>query len=115
MSSRRVQSSKRILDRIRELGDIEEKDRLDDVRSIRFMLDALQRSLTGWMEWVNNASIMTKFTKEELEDMDEQLSRLSRSFIEYDLEVTGKGAEKELAARKGAEGRRRQGTGFFYV
>ena len=104
-----------MLDRIRELGAIEEKDRLDDVRSIRFMLDALQRSLMGWMEWVNNASIMTKFTKEELEDMDGQLSRLSRSFVEYDLEVTEKGAENDLAAKRGAEGRRRQGTGFFYV
>ena len=82
---------------------------------MRFMLGALQRRLMGWMGWVNNASIMTKFTKEELEDINEQLSRLSRSLIEYDLEVTEKGSEKDLAARKGAEGRRRQGTGFFYV
>lgn len=82
---------------------------------MRFMLDALQRSLMGWVQWVNNASVMTKFTGEELEDMNEQLSTLTCTFIEYDLEVTKKGEEKGLAARKKAEGRRRVGTGAFYV
>jgi len=115
LSSRWIQSSKKISDRIRELEEIEEKDRLDHVRSMHFMLDALQRSLMGWMQWVNNASIMTKFTEEELEDINEQLSRLTCTFIEYDLEVTEKGLEKGLAARKKAEGRRRVGTGIFYV
>ena len=115
MSARWIQSSKKILDRIEELENIEGKDRLDHVGSIRFILEALHRSLIGWMQWANNASIMTKFTKEELEDINERRSRLSRSFIEYDLEVTEKEVEKGLTARREAEGRRKRITGIFYV
>lgn len=115
MSARWIQSSRKILNRIKELQEIEEKDRLDHVRSIRFMLSALQRSLVGWMQWVNNPNVMTKFTKEELEDVNKELSKLTRSFIEYDLRVTKIGAEKGLTARKKAAKKRRERTRIFYI
>ena len=67
------------------------------------------------MQWVNNPDMMTKFTVEELEDVNKELSNLVCPFIEYDLKISQMGAEKGLTARKKAERRRRQGTGIFYV
>ena len=79
------------------------------------MLVALQRSLTGWMQWINNPGLMTRFTREDLEKMNKELSEFTRSFIEYDLEITKKGKEKGLAVRRGVERRRREGEEAFYI
>jgi len=90
-----IQTSKRILDQIKKMEDEAEKDRLELVRSIRFMLASVHRSLLGWMQWVNNPDIMTRFSKEDLEEMNKKLAEFTRSFIEYDLEVTRKGQGKD--------------------
>jgi len=96
LSSGWIQSCQKILERIKDLEKIKEKDRLEYVRSIRFMLGALQRSLLGWMQWVNNPDVMTRFTEEELSEINKRMTEFTRAFIEYDLEVTKKGAEKGL-------------------
>ena len=115
LSERWIQSSEKILDRIKSLEEVEGKDRLELVRSIRFMLGALQRSLLGWMQWVNNPDIMTRFTQEDLEKMNKNLSEFVRSFMEYDLEVTKLGAERGLKARKKVERKREERAEIFYV
>lgn len=115
MSEKWIQRSKRVMDRIRELEKVEEKDRLELVRSLRFMLGALYRSLRGWTQWVGNPDIMAKYTKDELDEMNKKLSEFTRSFIEYDLEVTKTGAEKGLKARETIRRRRREGAEIFYV
>lgn len=114
MSDRWIQSSKKMLDQMKKLEEAEDKDRLDHVRSIRFMLGALHRSLLGWMQWVNNPDVMSKFTKGDLDEMDKKLSEFARSFIEYDSQVTKKGAEKGLRARRRIE-RRREAEDVFYI
>ena len=105
MSSGWIQSCQRILERIKDLEKTDEKDRLEYVRSIRFMLGALQRSIMGWMQWINNPDIMTRFTKEELGEMNKRIAEFTRAFIEYDLEITKKGEEKGLEASRRARGR----------
>lgn len=100
MSKRWIQRSEKMLDRIRELREIEAKDRLDLVRSIHLVLHALHGSLAGWMQWVNNPNMMTKFTKDELEDMNRELSELTHSFIEYDLKITQRKAETTGKAKR---------------
>ncbi len=77
-----------------------DKDRLELVRSTWFMLGALQRSLVGWLQWVKNPEIMVKFTQRELEEINSNISKFVRSFIEYDLKVTEQGAKKGLKAKK---------------
>jgi len=67
------------------------------------------------MQWVNNPDIMTRFSKEDLEEMNKKLAEFTRSFIEYDLEVTRKGQGKGLKFRTRIERRRRKGTEVFYV
>ena len=108
MSESWIQSSEKILDRIKALEKIEGKDRLELVRSLGFMLGALHRSLLGWMQWANNPDIMTRFTQEDLEGINKNLSELVRSFIEYDIEATKLGAEKGLKTRKRAKRKRKE-------
>ena len=113
MSSKWIRSSQKVLEQMENLGKIEEKDRLEYVRSIRFMLGALHRSLTGWLQWVNSPDIMASFTEEDLKEMNQKLTEFTRSFIEYDVEITKKGADKGLKAKRRA--RRRRGAEEIYI
>lgn len=96
MSERWIAEGKSALKRLKELSAVEEKDRLDLVRSIRTSLVLLSRSLRGWGRWVNNPNTMAVFSQEELEKIDKTLSKFAESFIEYDIEVTELGLEKGL-------------------
>ncbi|MDH5794038.1 MAG: DUF2153 domain-containing protein [Candidatus Bathyarchaeota archaeon] len=115
MSERWIQVSEKILDQIKRLEEAREKDRLEYVRAIRFMLSTLQRSLLGWMQWVNNPDIMTRFTQEDLESINKKLSDFARSFIEYDLEATKLGAERGLKAIKKVKKKKDERAEAFYV
>ena len=115
MSERWIQVSEKILDQIKRLEEAKERDRLELVRTIRFMLSALQRSLLGWMQWVNNPDIMTRFTQEDLEKMNKKLSELTRSFIEYDLEATKLGGQRGLKAVKKVKKKKEERAEIFYV
>jgi len=79
-----------------ELSTSKDRDRLDLVRSVRASLSAVNHSLWGWMQYVNNPDIMGKFTKEELEQVDSNLCEFARSFIEYDIKMTQLGTQKGL-------------------
>jgi len=96
LCSDRIRSCKRILGKIETLERTKEKDRLEHVREIRFMLGALQRSIWGWMQWVNNPDVMTKFTNEELGEINKKITKFTKSFIKYDMKITKKGEEKGL-------------------
>ena len=115
MSERWIQVSEKILDQIKRLEEAKERDRLEYVRAIRFMLSALQRSLLGWMQWVNNPDIMTRFTQEDLESINKKLSDFARSFIEYDLEATKLGAQRGLKAIKKVKKKKDERAEAFYV
>jgi hypothetical protein len=115
LSERWIQACEKLLDQLKRLEEAKERDRLELVRSIRFTLGVIQRSLLGWMQWVHNPDIMTRFTQEDLEKMSKKLSEFVRSFIEYDLEVTKLGAERGLKARKRIERKREERAEVFYV
>jgi len=89
MTGKWVQDCERILDKIKKSAKVEGQDRLDMVRMIRFTLFALQRSVTGWIEWANNPDIMAKFSLEELEEINKTLAELVCAFVEYDAKITG--------------------------
>ncbi|NIO36456.1 DUF2153 domain-containing protein [Candidatus Bathyarchaeota archaeon] len=100
MSERWVKVSEKILNQLKHLEGAKKKDRLELVRSMRFVLRALEMSLVGWKQWVNNPDIMTKFTKKDLDKMNSKLSEFTRSFIEYDIEATKLGTQVGLKAMK---------------
>lgn len=115
LSERWIEVSKRILDQVKHLEEAKEGDRLELVRSLRFMLSALQRSLIGWMQWVNDPDIMTRFTREDLEKMNKKLSEFTRSFLEYDLETTSLGDQRGLKAPKKVKKKKDERPEAFYV
>ena len=115
MSERWIQVSEKILEQLKRLEDTKDKDRLELVRSLRFVLSVLQRSLLGWTQWVNNPDIMTIFSQKDLETMTEKLSEFTRSFVKYDLEMTSLGAKKGLKSPKKVTKKKEERTERFYV
>ena len=80
------------------------------------MMNMLQRSMVGWMQWVNNPDIMSIFSQEDLEHMTETLSEFASSFITYDLEMTNLGVKKGLkTSKKATKNKRVERTEHFYV
>ena len=116
MSERWIQVSERIIEQLNRLEDVKDKDRLELVRSLRFVLGVLQRSLLGWTQWVNNPDIMTIFSQKDLEKMTKKLAEFTRSFVKYDLEMTSLGDKKGLKApKKVAKKKKEERTERFYV
>ena len=116
MSEGWIRVSERILDQLKRLEDTKDKDRLELVKSLRFVLSVLQRSLIGWTQWVGNPDIMTIFSQEDLETMTKTLSEFTRSFVEYDLKMTSLGVKKGLKSpKKVAEKKKEERTERFYV
>jgi hypothetical protein len=108
--------SERIIEQLKQLENTKDKDRLDLVRSLRFVLGVLQRSLVGWTQWVGNPDIMTIFSEDDLENMTKRLAEFTRSFIEYDMKMTSLGAEKGLTApKKPTKKPKEDRTERFYV
>jgi len=115
MSENWIQVSERIIEQLKNLDETKEKDRLDLVRSLRYLVSVLQRSLFGWTQWVNNPDIISVFTKEDLEQMTKKLTDFTRSFVKYDLEITHLGINKGLKAPKVIKKKRVDRNDRFYV
>ena len=94
MKGKWVNDCQRILDEIKKSAKVEGHDRLDLVRTIRFTLIALQRSVTGWMQWADNPSIMAQFSLDELTEINKNLSDLVCAFVDYDANITGSQEKK---------------------
>ena len=116
MSEGWIQVSERVLEQLKRLEETKDKDRLDQVRYLRFVVSVLQRSLVGWTQWVNNPEIMTIFSQNDLEKMTKTLSEFTRSFVKYDLEMTRLGVKKGLKSpKKVAKKKKEERPERFYV
>ena len=115
MSENWIQVSERIIEQLKDLDETKDKDRLDFVRSLRYLVSVLQRSLFGWTQWVNNPDIISIFTKEDLEQMTKKLTDFTRSFVKYDLEMTNLGINKGLKAPKVVKKKKEDRNDRFYV
>ena len=116
MSEGWIQVSERVLEQLKHFEETKDKDRLDQVRYLRFVVSVLQRSLIGWTQWVNNPEIMTIFSQNDLEKMTKTLSEFTRSFVKYDLEMTRLGVKKGLKSSKNvAKKKKEERPERFYV
>ena len=111
MGERWIQECTEHLKRIREALASEAPDRLDLVKMMYAALLALNHSIWGWMQYVNNPDIMGKFTQDELHEISGYLNKFAEEFIEYDIKVTKAGMEKGLSEMK----QREQSRQPFYV
>jgi len=115
MEGRWVSDCHRILDEIRKSAKVEGCDRLDMVRTIRFTILALQRSVAGWMQWAENPDIMAQFTLDELAEINKKLADLVCAFVDYDAKITGS-HEKKLEKKLKKEATKSQDSkDIFYV
>jgi hypothetical protein len=117
MEGRWVSDCQRILDEIKKSAKAEGHDRLDMVRTIRFTILALQRSVTGWMQWADNPDVMAQFSLDELKEINRNLSELVCAFVDYDAKITGSQESKiETKIRKETRKKqRREEEDIFYV
>lgn len=115
MSGRWVKVSEKVLDQLKRMEGTKERDRLELVRSMSFVLRALEMSVVGWMQWVNNPDIMTKFTQKDLEKMNKRLSKFTRDFIKYDVEATKLGTQIGLKAIKKVSRKKKTKPSTHYV
>lgn len=119
MTGKWAQDCESILRKIKS-AKVEEQDRLDMVRMISFTLFALQRSVTGWMEWVDNPDIIAKFLLEELGEINKNLSELVCAFVEYDAKIIGQtemelGKIKNKITKKSSTDNTQSQKDMFYV
>ena len=116
MEGRWVNDCQRILDEIKKAAKAEGHDRLDMVRTIRFTILALQRSVTGWMQWADNPDIMAQFSLDELKEINSNLAELVCAFVNYDAKITGSQESKiEKKIRKKTGKKPHEGQDIFYV
>ena len=109
MSERWVKESEQLLKTMNELSSKEKKDRLETLNSIIFALNVLERSIYGWKLWLGNLSLMTEFTSEELEEIEQSLKKQIQPFVEYDIQATQKWIDKLPPVPKGFSGPKRIG------
>ena len=116
MERRWVNDCQRILDEIKKSEKVEGHDRLDMVRTIRFTILALQRSVTGWIQWADNPDIMAQFSLDELTEINKNLADLVCAFVDYDAKITGSQEKKiEKKIRKETIKKPQQAKDIFYV
>ena len=116
MEGRWVNDCQRILNEIKKTEKVEGYDRLDMVRTIRFTILALQRSVTGWMQWADNPDIMAQFSLDELTEINKNLAGLVCAFVDYDARITGRQEKKiEKKMRKEAIKKPQEVKDIFYV
>ena len=113
MSNKWVEECERLLDQMKKLSATEGKDRLEVVRTMRFILYSLQRSVSGWLEWIDNLEIMSTFSFEELQEINKKLGEMTKAFVEYDVKITGQCAPAKPKTAKRTEGKER--SDVFYV
>lgn len=88
MSDEWITQSTQILKTMARYAQKGEKDRLETITAILYTLNAVDRSIHGWLLWVQNLRFMTEFSTEELQQMEQGLSQIVRDFIEYDIDLT---------------------------
>jgi len=116
MEGRWVNDCQRILKEIKKSEKVEGHDRLDMVRTIRFTILALQRSVTGWIQWADNPDIMAQFSLDELTEINKNLADLVCAFVDYDAKITGSQEKKiEKKIRKETIKKPQEAKDIFYV
>jgi len=111
LSEQWIRECKEFLSQIRGSMKIEDPDRLELVTAMHRALLAVNHSILGWFQYVNNPDIMSRFDRDELTEISETMNKFAESFIEHDIQVTERGMSKALSEEKQNEEARQP----FYV
>jgi hypothetical protein len=102
LSDQWIHQNEIILKTMDQLTSKQDRDRLELINSMLFTLHALNQSVHGWQTWIQNLNFMSKFSVNELQEMEAGLVSTVRTFIEYDLDVTKRHESKIPQMRLGA-------------
>lgn len=94
VSEQWITQSEKILKTMEQNLKKTEKDRLEAITAILYAINAIDRSIHGWRRWVQNLGFMAQFSSEELHQMEQGLSHVARAFVENDIDVTKRFADK---------------------
>jgi len=94
VSDQWIAQSDQLLKSLRALQSQPDKDRLEIIKAMFFILNTLDRSLKGWRSWVQNLNFMARFSADELKELEDGLNASAQAFIQYDVDVTRKHQSK---------------------
>ena len=94
MSDQWIAQSDQLLKTLRELHSNPDKDRLEIITSMFFILNTLERSMKGWRSWIQNLGFMSRFSADEMSEIENGLFESAQAFIQYDMDVTKKYQDK---------------------
>jgi len=103
LSDQWIHQNEIILKTMEKYASKQDRDRLELINSMLFSLHALNQSVHGWQKWIHNLSFMSKFSINELQEMEAGLISTVRTFIEYDLDVTKRHENKIPQIRRRVE------------
>jgi hypothetical protein len=105
VSDQWITQSDQLLQSLRALQSQTDKDRLEIIKAMFFILNTLERSLKGWRSWVQNLDFMARFSADELRELEDGLNVSAQAFVQYDVDVTKKYQSKiptvKFKVRKG--------------
>ena len=110
MMERWIDESRELLKAL-EVASKKGEDRLELVNSMVFALIAINRSIGGWMSWMQSLDFMSRFSEDELKEMKQGFIKEARGFIQYNTEVSIKYKDKASELRE--EERERPDTGII--
>lgn len=100
MMGRWIDESRELLKALDEAASKKGEDRLELVNSMILALIAINRSIGGWMSWMQSLDFMSRFSEDELREMKQEFIKEARGFVEYDTEVSIKHKDKESEIRE---------------
>jgi hypothetical protein len=112
LAERWFSQSQELLKTLEELVSKKGEDRLELFSAMVFALNAIDRSLHGWLGWTQNLQLMSQFSEEEMREMKEGLIKEAQGFIEYDVKISDKHRDKISPIVVPEEGRERRRTGI---
>lgn len=72
----------------KKLEQMSPKDRLDLVEAIIQCNLSVHSSTLGWNNWLANATVMKKFSKNELQEIYDSFIEYATKFLEFDIKWT---------------------------
>jgi hypothetical protein len=94
LTERWISQSEHLLKAMERLSAKKGRDRLEIITSMLLALNALDRSVHGWRSWIGSLRLMSRFTEDELREMEESLVKIARDFVKIDIAVTQKHKDK---------------------
>ncbi len=94
LTERWIEQSEHLVKAMEQLSAKKGRDRLEIITSMILALNALDRSVHGWRSWVGSLRLMSRFTEDELREMEACLVKVAQDCVKHDIAVTQQHKDK---------------------